>query len=152
MALPLRIGQVTVIVTSLHRSMRYYAALLPLMGFSEESFGIWSDVTGFQFQFLEAAAGAPAHARHAVGMSHVSFAAPDLDFMEEIRGTMAAAGFAVAEVQPLNGCMSLFMEDPDGIRIEITHCGGKPGARREPGRQRSSAGDKRELTHLPGLY
>jgi catechol-2,3-dioxygenase len=132
--------------------MRYYTALLPLLGFSEESYGIWSDVTGFHFQFLEAAAGTPAYASDAVGMSHVSFTAPDPDVLEEIRASMAAAGFPVAEVQPRKGCMSLFLVDPDGIGMEITHCGAEPSARSEPGSHPSSADEQRELTHMPGLY
>jgi catechol-2,3-dioxygenase len=152
MALPLRIRHVTMTVTSLDRSMGYYAALLPLLGFSEESYGIWSDVTGFHFQLVEAAAGTPAHASDAAGMSHVSFTAPDPDRLEEIRGTMAAAGFAVGEVQPLNGGLSLFLVDSDGIGMEITHCGAEPGAGREPGPERSGADEKRGLTDVPGLY
>src|SRR4028119_1544261 len=127
--------------------MRYYAALLPLMGFSEESYGIWSDVTGFHLRFLEAAAGAPADANHRAGAGHIGFTAPDHHFLEEIRDTMVAAGFAVAEVQPLNG-RSLLLEDPDGLGIEITHYGAEPGVGREPGAKRARAGEKRELTRV----
>jgi hypothetical protein len=34
---------------------------------------------------------------------------------------MAAAGFPVPQVQQLSGATALFMQDPDGIRFEVTH-------------------------------
>jgi catechol 2,3-dioxygenase-like lactoylglutathione lyase family enzyme len=150
--LPLRICHIAVIVTSLDRSMGFYAALLPLLGFSEESDGIWSDVTGFHFRFVEAVAETLVYSGDAVGMSHVSFTAPDPDLLEEIRHTMAAAGFAVPEVQPLDGCVSLFLVDPDGMRVEITHCGAEPVAGREAGAERPRTDKKRETARMPGLY
>src|SRR4028119_258826 len=109
--------------------MRYYAALLPLMGFSEESYGIWSDVTGFHLRFLEAAAGAPADANHRAGAGHIGFTAPDHHFLEEIRDTMVAAGFAVAEVQPLNG-RSLLLAGPAGPGTRIPPSAPAPGGGR----------------------
>jgi catechol 2,3-dioxygenase-like lactoylglutathione lyase family enzyme len=152
MASPLRVAHVTVVVTSLDLSMRYYAALLPLIGFMEESYGIWSDGAGFHLKFLEAAAGGPSTRSNAVGIAHLGFSAPAPEFLDEIRDAMAAAGFSGAEVQSLNGCISLFLEDPDGIRIEIIHHRAGPDAGTDPGARPGKTDASRGLPHPPGLY
>ena len=38
-----------------------------------------------------------------------------------IRDAMREAGFPAPEIQDLGGATALFMKDPDGLRVEITH-------------------------------
>lgn len=116
-----RIDHVTLLVSSLERSMPYYDALLPLLGFSKQRPHVWTDGNGFFFQFLQAREGTSAYERYGAGMNHLGFGAPDPQAVERIRDAMAAAGFPVPEIQHLRGATALFMKDPDGIRFEVTH-------------------------------
>lgn len=116
----LKLDHVTVLVTSLQRSMPYYDTLLPMLGFTKTRDHNWADGEGFYFQFLEARAGLPGYERYGPGMNHLGFAAPDEATVLAVRDGMRAAGFDAPEVQHLRGATALFMKDPDGIRFEIT--------------------------------
>ena len=122
----LKMDHVTLLVSSFERSMPYYAALLPLIGFHEERPRIWTNGEGFFFQFLEARPETRPYERYGAGMNHLGFSAPSRDFVEHVRAQMEQAGFPVPETQQLGGALALFMKDPDGIRFEITHY--PPGA------------------------
>lgn len=116
-----KIDHVTLLVSSLERSMPYYDALLPLLGFTKQKPHVWTDGRGFFFQFLPAREGLPGYERYGPGMNHLGFGAPDPQSVHRIRDAMAAAGFDVPEIQNLRGATALFMKDPDGIRFEVTH-------------------------------
>ena len=122
----LKVDHVTLLVGSLETSMPYYAALLPLLGFTRKRDHVWTDGRGFFFQFLQAHDGMPAYQRYGIGMNHLGFAAPDVATVHLVRDRMAAAGFPIPEVQQLGSATALFMKDPDGIRFEITNY--PPGA------------------------
>ena len=62
---------VTLLVSSLERSMPYYEQLLPLLGFCKQSNHVWSDGAGFQCQFLQANAAARPYERYGPGMNHL---------------------------------------------------------------------------------
>lgn len=115
-----KIDHLTLLVSSLERSMPYYDTLLPLLGFTKQRPHVWTDGKGFFFQFLQAREGLPGYERYGVGMNHLGFGAPDPESVTRVRETMAAAGFQVPEIQTLRGALALFMKDPDGIRFEIT--------------------------------
>lgn len=117
----MKLDHVTLLVSSLERSMPYYERLLPLLGFHKEKDHVWTDGTGFFFQFLPAEAGTRPYERYGAGMNHLGFAAESPGRVEEIRAAMQAGGFVVPEIQRLGGATALFMKDPDGIRFEVTH-------------------------------
>jgi catechol 2,3-dioxygenase-like lactoylglutathione lyase family enzyme len=114
------IDHVTLLVGSLARSMPYYDALLPLLGFAKKREHVWADANGFYIQFLQAKDGLPPYERHGIGLNHLGFGAPTPDDVARVRDAMAAAGFAVPDIQDLDGARALFMKDPDGIRFEVT--------------------------------
>lgn len=116
----LRVDHVTIMVGSLAASMPYYEALLPLLGYVKRRDHVFSDDSGFSFQFHEAAAGARPYERHGAGLNHLGFAAPDEQFVHAVRDAMHARGFPVPDVQHLGGAVALFMKDPDGLRFEVT--------------------------------
>jgi catechol 2,3-dioxygenase-like lactoylglutathione lyase family enzyme len=118
---PLKIDHVTLMVSSLERSLPYYAQLLPLLGFVRKSDHIWTDDNGFFFQFRQAKPGTTPYERFGAGMNHLGFGAPSPERVHAIRLAMQHAGFDVPEVQNLGGAIALFMKDPDGIRFEITY-------------------------------
>jgi catechol 2,3-dioxygenase-like lactoylglutathione lyase family enzyme len=117
----MRIDHITLLVSSLDRSMPYYQALLPLLGFTKKRDHVWTDGQGFFFQFLEARPDLPGYERYGPGMNHLGFSAPDVDTVHSIKRAMSEGGFATPEVQCLGPMTALFMKDPDGIRFEITH-------------------------------
>ena len=118
---PYPIDHATILVTSLGKSMPYYSALLPLLGFSQTSDSIWSNGTGFSLQFGEASPGSRPYDRYGAGLNHLGFAVPDRATVVAVAGAMAAAGFEVPEIQPFGGTAALFMKDPDGLRFEVTY-------------------------------
>ncbi len=117
----MKFDHITLLVSSLERSMAYYAALLPLLGFSKTKDHVWTDGDGFFFQFLQARAGTRPYERYGAGMNHLGFGAASPDVVHGVREAMARAGFDVPEVQDLGGATALFMKDPDGIRFEVTY-------------------------------
>ena len=117
----MKIDHISLLVSSLERSMPYYDALLPLVGFSKKSESVWTDGDGFFFQFREAKPGTPAYERYAAGMNHLGFSAPTPEQVHSIRSAMQSAGFDAPEIQMLGGVTALFMRDPDGIRFEISY-------------------------------
>ena len=116
----MKIDHVTLMVSSLERSMPYYEHLLPLVGFTKKRNHVWTDGEGFFFQFLQAKSGTSPYERYGAGMNHLGFGASSADQVHAIRASMQAAGFEVPEIQDLDGAIALFMKDPDGIRFEIT--------------------------------
>lgn len=117
----MKIDHVTLLVSSLDRSMPYYDHLLPLVGFCKTRDHVWTDGNGFFFQFLQAKAGTSPYERYGAGMNHLGFGASSPDEVHAIRASMRDAGFEVPDVQDLRGAIALFMKDPDGMRFEITY-------------------------------
>lgn len=117
----LKMDHITIMVSSLARSMPYYDHLLPLVGFSKQRDGIWTDGAGFFFQFLQAKPGTAPYERYGAGLNHLGFGVSAPEEVYAIRTAMQASGFEVPEVQNLGGAIALFMKDPDGIRFEITY-------------------------------
>tara|TARA_R110000787_G_scaffold99044_3_gene203506 strand:- start:137 stop:469 length:333 start_codon:yes stop_codon:yes gene_type:complete len=101
--------------------MPYYERLLSLLGFTKIKAHIWTDNEGFYFQFNQAKTGTSDYERYGVGMNHLGFAAPSVEFVENIQAQMRAAGFDVPKIQSFDGVKACFMKDPDGIRFEISY-------------------------------
>ena len=117
----LKVDHVTILVSSLDKSMPYYERLLGLLGYKKMHDFVWTDQSGFFIQFGQAKEGTSSYERYATGMNHLGFSAPSTDFVIEIQTKMKKAGFAVPETQKIKGATALFMKDPDGIRFEISY-------------------------------
>lgn len=117
----MKIDHITLMVSSLDRSMPYYEHLLPLVGFSKKRNHVWTDGEGFFFQFLQAKPSMSPYERYGAGMNHLGFGAASPEQVHAIRTSMQEAGFEVPEVHNLDGAVALFMKDPDGVRFEITY-------------------------------
>ncbi len=116
----MKIDHLTLLVSSLERSMPYYESLLPLLGFVKKRDHVWSNPNGLFLQFNQAKSGTRPYERYGAGMNHVGFSAETPEQVHTIRDAMQLAGFEVPDIQHLNGAVALFMRDPDGIRFEIT--------------------------------
>ncbi|MEO7050832.1 MAG: VOC family protein [Rhodanobacter sp.] len=112
---------ITLLATSLDRSMPYYDQLLPLLGYRKLRPHVWTDDAGFSVQFLQAKPDTSPYQRYGSGMNHLGFGAASAEQVHAIRESMRRAGHVVPEIQDLGGATALFMKDPDGIRFEITH-------------------------------
>lgn len=117
----MKIDHVTILVSSLEKSMPYYDTLLPLIGFTKKKDHIWTDNNGFFFQFHSAKSGTSHYERFGAGLNHLGFGASSPEEVERVRHSMQQAGFEVPEIQNLDGAVALFMKNPDGIRFEITY-------------------------------
>ena len=116
----MQLDHVTLLVSSLARSMPYYERLLPLLGLRKVKDHIWTDDDGFFIQFLQAKPGTPAYERYGAGLNHLGFGAASPQQIHALRSAMLEAGFEAPDVQDLGGAIALFMKDPDGIRFEVT--------------------------------
>jgi catechol 2,3-dioxygenase-like lactoylglutathione lyase family enzyme len=117
----LAMNHVAIRVRSLEASRGFYAALLPLLGFEPRGETRWDDPQGFHFLLAEAEEGSHGYDRFAPGVNHLGFAAPALESVQAIREAMLTAGFAAPEIRQLSGASALFLADPDGLRLEVTH-------------------------------
>lgn len=119
--MPLKVDHVTLLVSSLESSMPYYEKLLTLIGFAKLRDYVWTDASGFYFQFDQVKAGTSGYERFGAGMNHLGFSAPSIEYIENLQHQMREAGFDAPEIQELGGATALFMKDPDGIRFEISY-------------------------------
>ena len=117
----MKLDHVTILVSTLERSMPFYDRLLSLLGFQKLRDHVWTDGAGLYLQFQQAAAGSQPYERYGAGMNHLGFGAASREQVTELRAAMQAAGFEVPDIQYLGGATALFMKDPDGIRFEVTH-------------------------------
>jgi len=116
----MKIDHITLYVSNLDLSMAYYRYLLSQLAFTQVREHIWTDEHGFFFQFAQAHVGTHPYQRFAAGMNHLGFKAKSVQQVEDIRQFMQTAGFVVPDIQRLGNSHALFMQDPDGIRFEIT--------------------------------
>ena len=95
----MKLDHITLLASSLERSMPYYDALLPLVGFAKVKDHVWTDGDGFFFQFRQARDGTTPYERYGAGMNHLGFGAASPEQVHAIRAAMQAAGFEVPDVQ-----------------------------------------------------
>lgn len=114
------VDHAAILVSSLDRSMPYYRALLPLLGFAEMPHGLWGNGAGFSLKFAEAEPGCRPYDRNGAGLNHLGFAAADREAVLAVASGMANAGFEVPDIQMFGDAAALFMKDPDGLRFEVS--------------------------------
>jgi lactoylglutathione lyase len=117
----LRLDHITLLFSDVEKSTRYYATLLPLLGLRKLRDHVWTDDSGFYFQFLPARPDTRPYERYGAGLNHLGYSVESPQAVSQIRDRMADAGFEVPDLQNLGGVTALFMKDPDGIRFEISH-------------------------------
>jgi catechol 2,3-dioxygenase-like lactoylglutathione lyase family enzyme len=116
----MKLDHLVILVRSLERSLTWYDTLLCLIGFTKTRDHVWGNADGVYIDMKEAKADTADYARHAPGLNHLGFTAPDLHALEHVRDGMAAADFEVPEIQHLGRETATFFRDPDGMRIEVS--------------------------------
>jgi lactoylglutathione lyase len=116
----LPLDHLTILWSDVDKSRAFYEHLLPAIGFRRKTPEIWHNDLGHFFQFRPAAEGTGPYERHGAGVNHLGFRAPSREFVEQLHRHMTSAGYE-ARLQQLGGTLALFMPDPDGLRVEVSH-------------------------------
>ena len=122
----MKLDHIVLLVGSLERSLPYYEALLPLIGFEKRRDHVWANSEGIHLDFKEATEPGEGYRRYGIGLNHLGFTAPTPEALQAVGDAMRSAGFEVPALQTFGDGMALFMKDPDGIRFEVTYYA--PGA------------------------
>lgn len=115
-----KLDHLTILSRSPEVASRFYALLLPELGFEPRRPGIWARADGLHLQFLPARDGTRDYERYGPGLNHLGFAAPDEAFVVRLAEMMAAAGYAARLQRFTDGTVALFLPDPDGLRVEVS--------------------------------
>jgi catechol-2,3-dioxygenase len=119
----MKLDHIVLLVGSLERSIPYYEALLPAIGFEKSRDHVWGNGDGVYLDFKEATEPGEGYRRYGIGLNHLGFTAASKEAVEAVAETMQSRGFEVPALQRLGNSWALFMKDPDGVRFEITYYG-----------------------------
>lgn len=115
----MKLDHIVILVRSLDTSLPWYSALLGLLGFAKTREHVWYDGE-LAIDLKQAEIGTPDYQRHAPGLNHLGFTAPDQPALDRVRDGMAAAGFEVPDRQRFGNEVATFFRDPEGMRVEVT--------------------------------
>ena len=121
MSVALALDHLTILSRDAHVAARFYAKVLPLLGFRQKKADIWCNANGLFLQFRQAKADTPDYGRYAPGLNHLGFTAPDEGFVEGVKAKMDEAGYEARLQRYGDGVVALFIPDPDGLRIEVSY-------------------------------
>ena len=119
-ARPLPLDHLTILSSDEAASRAFYDHLLPRLGFRRKSDSVWHNDAGLFLQFRPAKAETRPYERYGAGLNHLGFTAPSRDFVAALHAHMTGAGYE-ARLQELGPVLALFMPDPDGLRVEVSH-------------------------------
>ena len=130
-----RVGlhHVDIVVSSLHRSLPLYRALLEPLGYTEadKAVGergepIWyldGDGVGASLGIREALEPSPPYERYSVGLHHLAFEASSREMVDERFAWASANGFEIENTPQewpyVPGYYATFFRDPDGMKLEV---------------------------------
>jgi catechol 2,3-dioxygenase-like lactoylglutathione lyase family enzyme len=115
------LDHLTILSRSPEAAAAFYGFLLPRLGFVQTKPRIWAHPTGLHIQFGKAKEGTGDYGRYAPGLNHFGFAAPSPEAVRTLAQELAEAGIE-ARLQTFEpDITALFVPDPDGLRVEISH-------------------------------
>jgi catechol-2,3-dioxygenase len=115
----MKLDHIVILLADLDAGLPFYATLLPLIGLTRVRDHVWANEDGVHLDFRQATQPGHAYQRAAPGLNHLGFTAPDRAALEAIRAAMAAAGFAVPEIQDYPDGSAIFFKDAEGMRVEV---------------------------------
>ncbi|MCG8434971.1 MAG: VOC family protein [Gammaproteobacteria bacterium] len=102
-------------------SVNYYSHVLEFLGFVKIRDHVYQR-NGFYLYIREADDKQAKRLPAQTGVDHIGFTASGRGDIDELAESMSAAGFSdMRLIEFDNGDYALFLSDPDGIRIEVTH-------------------------------
>jgi len=116
---PVMIDHLTIMSRSEEAGAAFYGLVLPRLGFWQVKPGIWRNAGGLHFQLRTAREGTRDYERYGPGLNHFGFSAPAPEFVEELHGLVAAAGYEARLQTFPGGTVAVFIPDPDGLRLEV---------------------------------
>lgn len=115
------LDHLTILSRDPEKAALFYGFLLPRIGFTQRKRGIWANAAGLHIQLMKAKEGTGDYGRYAPGLNHFGLAAPSAEAVEALAAELAEAGIE-ARLQRFDpGITALFVPDPDGLRVEISH-------------------------------
>ena len=117
----LALDHLTIMSRDADAARRFYALLLPELGFQPVKPNIWKNAHGLFLQFMTAKPDSRDYERYGPGLNHLGFAAPDADFVARLAETMQGNGYAARLQRFADGTVAVFLPDPDGLRVEVSH-------------------------------
>lgn len=115
----MKLDHLVILLADLAANIDFYEALLPLLGLRKTRDHVFANEDGTHFDFRQAEQAGHGYRRHAPGLNHLGFTAPDRATLERIRQAMAAAGFDVPAIQDYPDGSAIFFKDADGMRVEV---------------------------------
>ncbi len=116
-------------VSDFRRSKEFYAAVMPLMGFTRlpKEFGAvaWRGSSIIALQPATAEHRDRTHSRYAPGLHHLALRAPSRAAVDALYGELVKLGVTIldppADYPYTEGYYAVFFADPDGIKLEYVH-------------------------------
>ena len=127
--MPGAIHHIDITVRHLEQSTRFYAQVMPLVGFRRSDDvpegPIWAGDT-CEIGLVAARSGAQGHDRQSPGLHHIAFSAPDRAAVDTAHASLLALGVRILDApadypQYADGYYAVFFVDPDGIKLEYVH-------------------------------
>ena len=115
----MKLDHIVILLSDLRANLPFYETLLPLIGFTKDRNHVFGNQDGVYLDFKQATEPGHRYQRHAPGLNHIGFTAPDQDSLIAIGQAMEEAGFEVPAIQEFPDGDAIFFKDSDGMRIEI---------------------------------
>jgi lactoylglutathione lyase len=115
----MKLDHIVILLADLEAGLPFYETLLPLIGFSKTREHVFGNQDEVYLDLKQATRPDHPYERHAPGLNHIGFTAKDRQAIETVQQAMANAGFEVPEIQEFPDGSALFLQDAEGMRIEI---------------------------------
>ena len=107
-------------VADLDRSVAWYDAFMPLVGFEKTREHVYQHTDGWAADLRPAGEEAQPYGRYNVGLNHIGLSVADNETVLAIRRAFAKKGFDVPDPQTFDDWATVvFFRDPDGMRWEV---------------------------------
>lgn len=114
------IDHVVILASDHEASLRFYEAVLGALGFVRERGQLFGR-EGLFFDVRPTSEAGPARRRGQTGVDHFGFVARTRAEVDELAALGRSLGEGVARIIEFDdGDYSVFLADPDGVRIEVT--------------------------------
>jgi len=105
--------------SNLEDSAKFYGALLLQVGFTKVGEFHWQNAEEISIVLQQASADAAPYQRYSPGLNHFAFKVESDKEFDETLHQLAVSGISLPNVQSFASGRSIFIPDPDGLRLEI---------------------------------
>jgi catechol 2,3-dioxygenase-like lactoylglutathione lyase family enzyme len=105
--------------SDLEKSAEFYSALLPIIGFVQVGEFHWKNQDNLSIVLQKASADTSPYQRYGPGLNHFAFNAESETMFDEVLSEISKTDIVLPAVQTFENGRSVFIPDPDGLRLEI---------------------------------